>query len=232
MNNDKKKLLILGVLALLMLGVGAFTFLSGGQSASPEVVATSEPQNPDETAAPEGEAAVGEEGEGSLEDELGKAGSDGTKVETEGLLALAPYAIRDPFSVPTSYDTRPGAVKQPEPKPEPVAQPKPEIAKPAARPQNDGYQPFNPGPLPSGPISGGAPEAPVVVTPNYRVTGILLGSKPLAVFEDANGNQKLVPLGGSVDGDTKVTSIQKGRVTVSHKGKPHTLVIEQEARND
>jgi type II secretory pathway component PulC len=57
----------------------------------------------------------------------------------------------------------------------------------------------------------------------YQVKGVIVGKKPMAVFEDDNGNQRLVPLGGSLDGDSKVVAIEKGKVRIRHHGKEKTL---------
>lgn len=222
MNGDKKKMLVLGVLALLLVAVGAFSFLSGGNSgASAELVAKTEEAVKE---AEEGTDPNAPEGDVSESDPT--KNPDGTP--KEGLLAMVPLAPRDPFTVPPSLDTRP-KVDPVKPAPEPVIQPTATIS--TQRPT--GQKPFDPGmnPLPGG--SGGIGDgSPIEVVPQYAVKGIILGAKPLAVFQDSSGNQKLVSLGGSIDGDTKVVAIEKGKVTVSYKGKRQTLVIDEEARND
>ena len=145
-------------------------------------------------------------------------------------MAAMPYQVRDPFSIPADFSEKPV-----EP-PKPVAQPV-QSAPVQSLGSNGGSAPFNPdisGTLPpmGGGGIGGSPTMPVVTKPMYTVKGIMLGSKPLAVFEDGDGNQKLVPVGGSIDGDTQVVAIEKGKVTVSRNGKRHTLVIDEVARND
>jgi hypothetical protein len=94
--------------------------------------------------------------------------------------------------------------------------------------------PYNP--LPDGGQIG-SPSATTDLTkaaplrqPNefaYRVKGILNGPKPMAVFEDDSGNQRLVPLGGSVDGDSKVVGIEKGKVHIRHKGKDKVVDLSE-----
>ena len=59
----------------------------------------------------------------------------------------------------------------------------------------------------------------------YTLKGVLVGKKPMAVFEDDNGNQRLVPLGGSLDGDSKVVGIEKGKVRIRHRGKDQTHTL-------
>lgn len=232
MKDDKKKMMILGVLALVMIAVGAFSFMGGGgAAATTEVVATTETPT-DGTAGDGTEAGVeGEEGAEGIEGVEGEEGS--LPSEADGALALMPLPVRDPFTVPAGLDDRiqaapPAPVQQ---NPAPVSQ----SSNPQPPAMHAGNAPLTP------PMGGGLPSfgegnevslPPVVAKPQYTVKGIILGTKPLAVFEDGDGNQKLVSVGGSVDGDTRVVAIDKGRVTVSYKGKQHTLVIEEEARND
>jgi hypothetical protein len=76
--------------------------------------------------------------------------------------------------------------------------------------------------------SGGLP--PMQITPDpsvkpaeprfeYRLSGVVVGQRPAAVFVDPQGGQRLVPLGGSLDGDSKIVGIERGTVTVSVHGK-------------
>jgi len=223
MNGDKKKMLVLGVLALLLVAVGAFSFMSGGDSgASAELTTTQAEDTEKATEEAEGKVAEGEEGE-----ETPGLNPDGTP--KEGLLAMVPLAPRDPFTVPNAFDDSPKQAPE-----KPVQQPILQAPRPMTTNRPGGYEPFDPnmGSLPGGPSGGIGDGTPVAVVPQYAVKGIILGSKPLAVFQDGSGNQKLVSLGGSIDGDTKVVAIEKGKVTVSYKGKQQTLVIDEEARND
>ena len=83
------------------------------------------------------------------------------------------------------------------------------------------------------PLSGALGNAQIGVAPSgpdpsafgYQVSGVIVGSKPAAVFTDSGGNQRLVPVGGSLDGDSKVISIDKGQVTVEHRGKKLRLPL-------
>lgn len=251
MNNEKKKILIVGALALVLVAVGAFTFIGGGSGGSGAVASTNTGEgakaaNTDEaqkSAADEGSgttagAQAGQSGEGAQgtppgEDpaqEGGTVAANGQAGVGTGPIAATPFAPRDPFLVPMAYAANIPAQQTVEP-PKPV---QPTNSQPAGLGQSGGgFKPVDPmgGSLPGGGLPG--PAAPAMVAkPMYRVKGILLGSKPMAVFEDGSGNQRLVPLGGSVDGDTKVVAIEKGKVKVSHKGKEHTLTIDEEARND
>jgi len=98
-----------------------------------------------------------------------------------------------------------------------------------------GFKPFDPGgAVPTLPNAGavqgsiglqhGAPIRPADELA-YSLKGVLLGERPAAVFQDESGNQRLVALGGSIDGDSRVTDISQGKVTVRHKGKTVTLTV-------
>ena len=63
------------------------------------------------------------------------------------------------------------------------------------------------------------------------LAAVIMGDRPAAVFQDEQGNQRLVTLGGRVDGDSVVTRIQRGTVTVAHKGKTVTLTVGAEKTN-
>lgn len=248
MNQDKKKLAILGVLAVVVLGIGAFTMMGGSPAPAPVVETTS---TEDASAGTEGTAEGGEvlsedgtvvaemvpvldpvTGEPVIDPETGEPKME-PKKDPNNLLAMVELPQRDPFAPPA------GAVldNTPPPAPAPVEPPRrePEPARPAGNP--DGYAPMAPPALPGslagGPIGGGD-SAPALTpqVPRYRIKGVVIGARPLAVFEDSDGNQKLVGLGGSVDGETTVTGIEKGRVTVKTNGKEKVLVLEEEARND
>lgn len=223
MNNDKKKLMILSVLALLMVAVGAFTFMGGGAPASPEVLTTK---------------SAGAYGEGTDPLATGEETTDGDKKPADGIseedrpesgvLALAPFEPRDPFETPSSVPKVGGITPPPV---QPTAQMAPIQGKP--NPRNGENAPFDPNQFNGGPIGGGNSNLPpIVVAPTFIVKGIITGAKPMAVFEDGEGNQRLVALGGSVDGDTKVVAIEQGKVTVVHKGKRYSLALQEVARND
>jgi hypothetical protein len=60
---------------------------------------------------------------------------------------------------------------------------------------------------------------------SYRVSGVIVGARPAAVFTDPQGNQRLVSVGSSLDGDSKVVAIERGQVTVEHRGKKLRLSL-------
>ncbi|MHB8637250.1 MAG: hypothetical protein ACYC96_12345 [Fimbriimonadaceae bacterium] len=74
------------------------------------------------------------------------------------------------------------------------------------------------------PNAGGGTIPPLFVAPTqptfgFRLSGLISGRHPAAVFTDASGAQRLVPLHGSLDGDTQLVAVQKGRAVVSYRGK-------------
>ncbi|MEZ5163070.1 MAG: hypothetical protein R2688_04840 [Fimbriimonadaceae bacterium] len=219
MNEDKKKAVVLGVLVVVMLGVGAFTFMG-----KPKPAPVSSTDTATEITDEGTELAEGEGAEGEISD----------PVTALNEIGLSPYSARDPFETPAGakVDTKPPVQNTPPPT---------KVASNTPPPMSGGNKPFNPlegwdGPLPTGttPAGGGTipgSGAAVELKPKYRVMGVIVGAKSMAVFEDSDGNQKLVPVGGAVDGDTKVTAIERGKVTVSHRGKQQTLVIQEEAKS-
>jgi hypothetical protein len=193
MKDDKKKLIVVGALALLIVCVGVFQFIAGG-TPPPAPAATAKKEAPKVTTPVE-----------PIE-------------EVKNPMYVANLSPRDPFVAPASVTQ--DATKPPTPAP-PVAQPQ-------VRQQ----------PLPSGLIykggdfgSGGGSTAPVLVAVpepqfTFRLSGVMLGAKPMAVFTDAQGNQRLILLGGSLDADSKVISIDRDAVTVRFHGKTLRLTVE------
>lgn len=191
MQADKKKLIIVGVLGVVVLSVGAFQFLGSAPPAP--------------------------------------APAPAKKVETKELVADAsvtapknplfdnPLAIRDPFEPPASE--KPKA---------------PEVIKPASPPSTmSGKLPPVDigGPIGGGSFGGDKGNTPVIMAEpkfdfTYTVSGVMLGAKPLVIFSDAQGNQRIVPLGGSIDADTTVLHIEKQSVNVRFHGKSLRLTVE------
>ena len=156
-----------------------------------------------------------------------------------------PYPARDPFAPQYKDGTAdPNAASTPAPAnaapTQPVRQPVASNGFRRPPPLEGGTKPWEP-PVTGGsglsnpagsttPIGGGiglSKGAPLR-QPNefaYTLKGVLVGNKPMAVFEDDNGNQRLVPLGGSVDGDSKVVGIEKGKVRIRHRGKDQTHTL-------
>jgi hypothetical protein len=197
MKDNKKKFLILGLLALVIVSVGAFQFMGSG----PAPVAETKKKAPAPAATPDPSAPK----------------------NPQYAMALTE---RDPFIPPPGVATVPPVTPPPT---QPTTQPG-RAPHPYRGSRNDGVAPIAlqgnlPGVDPTGPIgprgSGGqgGPIAVVEPTPNYQVIGVIVGDHPAAVFSDAQGNQRLVPLGGSIDADTKVVGIEKGKVFLRHGSK-------------
>lgn len=212
MKDDKKKLVVLGVLLVVMLAVGAFTFMGGGSS-TPPVVADSSGSgevvkvNADGST---GDVQNGPSVDGGTEEELPK-----------NPLYAADLPQRDPF-----VSGMPGATDRG------YIAPQPTTARPVRRPTRGGSSyipPFQPMPGTFTGNVGGVSISPSGSDPNrfgYTVSGVITGGgKPAAVFTDASGNQRLVPVGGSLDGDSKVVAIDKGNVIIEHRGKTQRLSL-------
>jgi hypothetical protein len=127
--------------------------------------------------------------------------------------AYPPFEARDPFKaaqLPGGIPTQPVMVPEHAPK---NVKPIPE---------------FNPGGQFS-PITLPAPDqqnpAVFAVEPEFRyvLVGIVQGDIPAAVFADEAGNQRLITLGGAIDGDSKLISVERGKATV--KFNKHTLTL-------
>jgi hypothetical protein len=204
MKDDKKKVIVVGVLVVALAGVGAFTML-GGSSPAPAPTATA---SKDASSDKDKKDAAAEDVEGP-----------------KNPLYAADLAQRDPFQ-PRAIPVDP-AVAAAQKAAAPTL-PTPPKSRRSARVGGGGYTSIPPvqisGSLPEGPI-GLTPTGPDPSTFNYSVSGVIVGQRPAAVFTDSQGNQRLVPVGGSLDGDSKVVSIDKGQVTVEHRGKKLRLPL-------
>lgn len=206
--NDKKKLIIVVALAVVVLGIGAFQFsqMSGGE-AKPQATAKREvKKDPDATS------------ETTVSDAM------------RDLIKVGMGGPRDPFT-PGELETLPGQTPPP-------TQKEPTTVPPTRRPgsritPNGGFEGQVP---PWDPLPGTGTKPPSTsgtnVTPiadpdafKFTVTGIITGAKPAAVFTDANGNQRLVALGGSPGEGSQLVGVERGRVTVRHKGKTLTFNV-------
>jgi hypothetical protein len=217
MDNNKKRIVV--VLAALILCVGAFQFIQGGdnkvakknaakKTSSALAVYGSDPENP----------------ASKINDLV-----DQYKVSEDNpgaLVAATPLSMRDPFAQGSAQLEVP-------PSQQPVTPPKPQRSAGTYVPgRNKPYPPIT-GDFPPMP-----PVTPDVKTPNQagapprdpdafamRPIGIILGNHPAVVFVDDAGIQKLVPLGGSITEDAKVIGIEKDKVRVRHHNKELTLTV-------
>lgn len=207
-----KKTLVLVALGVVLVAVGAFGFLKPEPKITPKVVDTLE-QKGSPKADPEAASTAKE---------------PGNDERAEQLMALVtgPLQPRDPFELQ-------GPMQAVEVATPPTTNTPPvtgNIPPPTRRtPPVPPLEPV-PGSL-SGPVGGigVSPGAPIRQPSEfgYRVKGVVVGAKSVVVLEDDNGNQRLVPAGVSIDGDSRVVSVSKGRVTIQHKGKQKTYTVSE-----
>lgn len=202
MNKDNKKIIVVGALVMVLCAVGAFTMLGGGGSSAAPAKATATTTGSKDTkdAQPKVDPA-----QAAINNLIGNMSGYGSSEN------------RDPFAVPA------GAKKAVEAPPiPPVQAPAPEKAhRSTPPPRFDNGKPWGQTPLDP------AKQLPTQIVPRFRVKGVLVGQKSVVVIEDSNGNQRLVPQGGQLDPTTRVTSIEKGQITVNENGKSKTLPIEE-----
>jgi hypothetical protein len=197
--DEKKKLMVVGALAIVFVGVGVFTF-----TRSPEAPAASA----ETTASKDQDALAGAEGEGKDE-------------PLKNPLLAMDLPRRDPFAPPLSPVQPQGF----QPQPTPVgrrpmvnfAPPKNSLNTISLWPESNketGVEEVTPVKVPE-------PELPF----SYTVSGVVIGRRPAVVFRDSQGNQKLVTEGASLDGDTTVTAVKLTHVGVLYRGKKLRLPI-------
>lgn len=201
MDDKKKKLALIG-LVVVIAGVGAFQFTSGG----------AEPTK----------ATVKKE-----EKNLSNANKlYATDPNTTDLIVASALPARDPFDG-SSWQPKPEQPKVvPPPPPAQSKQPRPF----GGRNQGGSIPPFKVDGLPLPGDGGNVKLEPGKAMPDpsafgYSVSGVIVGHRPAAVFTDANGNQRLVPVGGSIDGDSQVVGVSKGKVTIRHRDKTITMTV-------
>ena len=221
MDKEKQKVVIVAVLGVVVLGVGAFQFMGGGA------------EEPKKVESPKSKAT----------DILAENADDPLKEELKQLISGA-LAQRDPFE-PRAMPMDPTLQQPAQPKQEPQASPSNNMRSASGQRiykgnSPSGIRPFNPqisglpDPSQSGVNSQGGGNVNVQPgTPlrqpgevGYNVAGVLVGKKPMAVLQDDSGQQHLVPVGGNVGGDTEIVAIERGKVTVRHKGKIKVLKME------
>lgn len=206
---EKQKIIVVAVLGVVIVGVGAFQFMGGG---SPE---------PQKAAKKSETASKSQSGDEPVMDEK--------KVELTKLITGS-LPARDPFRPsPIEDATDPVALVAP-PSPQPAASP-PRGPRPS--PMAGGVAPMNPmgslpAAMPNGAI-GAVGGTPVALQPGaplrqpgepaYSVAGVVIGKERMVVLQDDNGNQRLLKVGESLDGNTKVVSVEKGKVKVRAGGK-------------
>lgn len=215
MNKEKQKTMIVLALGVVLLGVGVFQFLPKG---SPAVQVNDAAQ----TYAPDDAVA-------SLTPEEKEA------AERDAILATlgGPLPPRDPFRA-----GKPIATPAMNPAPAPASA---TTQRPTSSPRPSGQRYVGggsggsrrPGPLPGGvpPWNPGGPNGGangVSIRPGsgFAVVGTVTGDRPAAIIRDADGRQRIVPLGGQVDPDTTVVGIDRGQVRVKTTEGERTLNLE------
>lgn len=224
--DDKKKVAVVGVLFVAMLAIGAFEFTKGGDEPAPK------PKDGKTSGKGDGaSAATAVDSKGGKDAKGGKE-SDKAEPVKNPLVAL-PLPQRDPFKPISLPNASPSPATTP-PAPKPIAKPTPRQPRPNSLPMippvhvEDGPNPLG-GQLPpavgplQGPVGGSQPVGEPVATFGYKLKGTLMGDRPMAVFADSQGNERIVPVGSSLDGDSQVVSVGPGMVKVRVHGKVMTL---------
>lgn len=221
MQADKKKLLAVGALAVVVLCVGVFEFAGGG---SQEPAPTKKPAGHAKAGASlvpgQNPAATSPDGKGSSQVVAANDGKGDKLAITQSDVTTE----RDPFDGSKFQQLPPkqtGPITPSKVMPAPAPLPlQGRLGIAPVQPDIAGSKLPNPG--------AGLPVAARAADPNafnYSVSGVITGDRPAAVFADAQGNQRLIQLGTSLDPDTKVVAISRGRVTVRHHGKDMTLTV-------
>jgi hypothetical protein len=206
--DEKKKLIVLLALVAVIACVGVFQLM--GHSAPPPKPPVPAPAPIVAQAAP---------------DPTGKPGATSTKDAIKNPEVSNELPLRDPFNAPADTKARVPV----------VAAPKVERPVPFSRLNSsaNSFRPLSPvgkigelSPLPT--TMSGASTRPSAVEDKpfgYKVVGSISGDRPAVVLEDASGNQKLVPVGSAVDGESRVTSVENGAVTIKYRGKKLRLTV-------
>ena len=198
--DEKKKLIILGVLGAMMLGIGAFTFMPKGEEPAP-VTKKEVPEFLKEN----------------------EAAKEAEKEAPRNPLLAANLASRDPFEVPASMQV-PANIESPirTQLQEPTRRPN-NFNVGNVRPVGLGSfgQLGGPQTAELNAQKVGEPEVPF----GYTVGGVVVGARPAVVFKDAAGNQRLVMQGGDVDGESTLKVVRMDHVVVVHKGKTLRLKV-------
>ncbi|MBS1708915.1 MAG: hypothetical protein JSS65_09365 [Armatimonadetes bacterium] len=206
MKQDKKKLFVIGALVMVLCAIGAFTMMGGGPAPVASTTGSKADAKKDLTEATK--AYAQDPTQAKIGAIIGSISGYGTK------------EARDPFAIPSGVPeiaVTPPAPQAPVPGADTHA-PAPRQQRPKPLGGGDSIPPWTP-------PTQGAGAAPGPIVPRFRVKGALVGQKPVVVVEDSSGNQRLVPVGGELEPGTRITSIEKGQVTVSEHGKSKTMPI-------
>ena len=201
MSKDKKQMMVLGVLALVIVAIGAFQFLGGKSSSAPVV------ENEGAVVQSDGDLIA----MNSKEDD----GPFGPWKPPDSGPFLSVLDKRDPFE--------PRAVIIEEPKPgqdEPIVKPPvnnsgPDLGDPEI---GGGEDPYNPGPIDD--LQTGRP----LDEPPFEVAGIIQGSRStMAILRPDDGPQLVVSVGDKIGKHLTIVAIRAKEVDVIYRGKNKTL---------
>ncbi len=203
-NNDKKKVIMLSTLGVLLLSVGAFQFIGGGTPAAPEE------SKEDATKAGMAQAEAA------------------TQAKSDNVFASAPLSQRDPFKPQVPEKVDPNAVaNQNKPAPTPTGLDPMHVPDPPMPPMPGGEGAL---PQPSnnpGEIAGnGAPNGEA--GPSFRLSGVVIGDRSVALIQVEGGKQRAVRVGDVVSGQ-KVASISRRGVVLVGNGQRTTLSLKGNA---
>ena len=227
MDKEKQKIVIAAVLAVVVVGVGVFQVpgLMGGDQTPPKKASKEQAKNKDT------DPLVNPNDEPEMK---------------KGDVIATKYSARDPFAPvqlngspipnPIQPTANPDSSKNPESAPK-VTKSAPRSTHGASGGGNISVPPLLPGTPngPSGPIAqtngGGAsiggggtslsPAPPLRQPgePAYSLSGVVTGDTPMAVVRGDDGKEKIVRIGGSLDRDSKIVGISKGKIVVQTKSK-------------
>jgi hypothetical protein len=234
--NDKKKIAIVGALVAALLAVGAFQFMQPGAPAvvdpgaeAPEVAAN-EGADPTAAADPNAPPKIDPVRQALLNMATASATPRDPFIPSGELVAEFANAMTK--TPPQS--AAPGAVAGNPPPP--AAAPAPSERAPyipAMNPLPGGLNPQQGGQVGVNPIGQGSPTSDSSRNPEqlgYKVRGVIVGTSRMVVLEDSSGNQKLVPEGASIDGDSTVVGIRGNEVVIRHRGRKAAVKLEEDSR--
>ena len=199
MNREKKQMVVMGVLALMIVCVGAFQMMGGSPPPAP---------------AAKKEKPVAE-----------KTSTSETKPKVANPDQARPLPKRDPFApseFALSANEDPLVAKQTAQESGPKTTPGASTGSgnPGPLPNMSGTD------WPEGGKIDGGGNVPLLPPPpkfSYALIGLVAGTYPAAVFTDASGNQKLVEVGDSIDASSTLVAVTGNKVKV--KFHDQTLVL-------
>ena len=196
--DEKKKLMVLGAMGVVLLGIGVMQFTKASA------------QNPAPAPQPTTTASAKDS---SATDSNGQTGDQSAPQQNN--LVTGAYAYRDPFKPLVDANAPAPNLQNTTPNTRPV-----QVARNETIPPFPGIS----GTLPPAegktvPLKPPAPEF------GYKLAGVIMGRKPAAVFVDVQGVQHLVQLGGSLDGDTQLVNLDRDHVVLRFKDQIKNLTL-------